>query len=135
MTTHRVVSRDEVKLEIIRVFEKRVKYKKPDLSSLNSAHDGREGDWLTKEMGLSVNGLNEPDFKGFEMKKDSKEKTSFGDWSPDEAIFKGPSKLLHRDIFLEIFGARIPKKQIAIHGLEKSFQMYLILMRLAKNWR
>ena len=110
MSTKPVVSRDEIKLEILRVFEKNVKYKKPDLSSLNSAHDGREGDWLTKRMGLSVNGINEPDFKGFEMKKDSRGKTTFGDWGPDEAIFKGPHKLLDRDNFLKIFGAPNAKK-------------------------
>ena len=70
-------------------FEKNVRGLIPDLSGYNSNHDGAEGDWLTKKMGLSVNGNNEPDFMGFEMKKDSKGKTTFGDWSPDSALYKG----------------------------------------------
>ena len=102
--------RDYVKSQILRVFEDRVKGRMPDLARMNQSHDGREGDWLTKEMGLTVNGLNAPDFQGFEMKKDSKGKTSFGDWGPDEAIYKGPKKLLDRDTFLEMFGAPNPKK-------------------------
>jgi hypothetical protein len=56
-------------------------------------------------MGLSVNGNNEPDFMGFEMKKDSRGKTTFGDWSPDEALYKAPHKELQREKFLELFGS------------------------------
>lgn len=102
--------RDKTKALIIEVFNQRVKGRAPDLSKLNSAHDGREGDWLTEQMGLTVNGLNEPDFHGFEMKKDSRGKTTFGDWGPDKAIYKGSNKMINRDAFLEIFGAPNPNK-------------------------
>lgn len=100
-----MTDREEVKKEILHVFNTNVKGLKPDLSNLNEKHDGREGDWLTKRMGLSVNGKNEPDFKGFEMKKDSRGKTTFGDWGPDIAIYKGASKVVDREKFLELFGA------------------------------
>ena len=86
-------------------FEKNVKGLIPDLHEFNLNHDGAEGDWLTKKMGLSVNGRNEPDFMGFEMKKHSRGKTTFGDWSPDEALYKAPSKELDREKFLELFGS------------------------------
>ena len=104
------IEREKTKAMIIEVFNLRVKGRLPDLSRLNAAHDGKEGDWLTEQMGLKVNGLNEPDFHGFEMKKDSRGKTTFGDWGPDRAIYKGADKLIDRDKFLEIFGAPNPNK-------------------------
>lgn len=78
--------RDEIKTEIRVRFYENVNGQFPCLDGYNKQHDGAEGDWLTKAMGLTVNGRNEPDFKGFEMKKDSA-KTTFGDWSPDEGLF------------------------------------------------
>ena len=86
-------------------FEKNVRGVVPDLAGFNSKHDGAEGDWLTKKMGLTVNGKNEPDFMGFEMKKHSKNKTTFGDWSPNEALFLGRQKSMDREKFLEVFGS------------------------------
>ena len=107
MSSHR----DLIKRELLEVFEKNVKGKIPDLSQFNKKHDGREGDWLTIQMGLKVNGKNEPDYKGFEMKTDSP-KTTFGDWSPTTAIYKKPEKgtkpKLERDNFLTIFGHKHP---------------------------
>lgn len=104
-------NRNEIKQEIIKTFNQNVKGRIPDLSKYNQSHDGAEGDWLTKAMGLTVNGKNEPDFKGFEMKKDSA-KTTFGDWSPDFAIYKkaknGTKPRLTRIEFLQIFGRRSP---------------------------
>ena len=101
--------RDEIKREIVRTFNKNVKGKVPDLRNYNVSHDGAEGDWLTVAMGLTVNGKNEPDFKGFEMKKDSK-KTTFGDWQPDFGIYKKQSSeleaVLTRLDFLKIFGQK-----------------------------
>jgi hypothetical protein len=89
-------------------FEKYVKGLKPDVRDFNKNHDGAEGDWLTKRMGLTVNGKNEPDFLGFEMKKDSP-KTTFGDWSPDFALYLSPQRgsksELTRSEFLRIFGS------------------------------
>ena len=95
--------RDEIKTEIRVRFYENVNGQFPCLDGYNKQHDGAEGDWLTKAMGLTVNGRNEPDFKGFEMKKDSRGKTTFGDWSPDEALYKTPNRELHREKFLELF--------------------------------
>ena len=99
--------RNRIKREILEVFEKKVKGQKPDLSKFNKAHDGAEGDWLTKRMGLTVNGKNEPDFKGFEMKKNSV-KTTFGDWQPNYAIYMKETKNKEPEIsrleFLKTFG-------------------------------
>ena len=104
MSTDRNAIRKQIELR----FEKFVKGKKPDLTGYNSRHDGAEGDWLTKMMGLTVNGRNEPDFLGFEMKKDSP-KTTFGDWSPDFALYLSPRRgvksELTRTDFLKIFGS------------------------------
>lgn len=101
------MKRDEIKSIIERRFEDNVKGRIPDLTGFNRGHDGAEGDWLTKQMGLTVNGKNEPDFMGFEMKKDSP-KTTFGDWSPDLSPYKrisGQKAELPRDEFLRIFGS------------------------------
>lgn len=100
-------------------FEKFVKGQIPDLSEFHAGHDGAEGDWLTKKMGLSVNGKNEPDFQGFEMKKDSP-KTTFGDWSPDFALYLAPKRgekaELARSDFLRIFGSPKPHKDPRKNG-------------------
>jgi hypothetical protein len=90
-----------IKNEIINVFNTNVKgVVIPDMSSL---HDGAEGDWLTDRMGLKVNGNNEPDYKGFEMKKIS-EKITFGDWSADYYLWQDSKNNFTRDSFLESFG-------------------------------
>jgi hypothetical protein len=102
-----VTTRDEIKSLIERKFSENVKGLRADLSGFNKDHDGAEGDWLTKRMGLTVNGKNEPDFHGFEMKKDSP-KTTFGDWAPDQALYKAASRgvpaELDRSDFLKVFG-------------------------------
>lgn len=102
-----MTKRDEIKSLIERTFNENVKGQIADLSGFNRSHDGAEGDWLTKKMGLTVNGRNEPDFHGFEMKKDSP-KTTFGDWAPDQALYMSPSRgipaQLERSLFLRTFG-------------------------------
>lgn len=103
-------NRDAIKSLIEAAFQANVLGRLPDLTGYNLAHDGAEGDWLTRQMGLKVNGLNEPDFHGFEMKKDSRGKTTFGDWPPDSAIYKGPTKRFSQDDFLSVFGSPNPKK-------------------------
>ncbi len=102
--------RDVIKYKIRDRFERFVKGQVPDLAGFNAEHDGAEGDWLTLKMGLNPNGNNEPDFLGFEMKKFSANKTTFGDWSPDTSLYKKPSKLLERDDFLQLFGTPNPAK-------------------------
>ena len=101
------MQREEAKQQIEARFNEYVKGLKPR-AHVASAHDGLEGDWLTRRMGLEVNGNNEPDFLGFEMKKDSKGKTSFGDWSPNSALYK--SSGIDRDDFLNLFGSPNPLK-------------------------
>jgi hypothetical protein len=100
-------------------FEKYVKGLAPDLTGYNKGHDGAEGDWLTKQMGLTVNDKNEPDFMGYEMKKDSP-KTTFGDWSPDLALYLSPEKgskaELGRSEFLKIFGTPKVHKEVRKNG-------------------
>ena len=77
------------KNEIIRIFNKNVRGKKPDLSSFNQNHDGKSGHWLEVMMNISPNAKNEPDLEGYEMKNETTSgKTTFGDWSADEYIFK-----------------------------------------------
>ena len=93
---------DAVRREIIRKFDKNIKGRSPIFLSSDDSNAGKEGDWLTRKMGLSKNGLNEPDYKGFEMKKHSS-KITFGYWSPDEALYK--SKLSKKD-FLALFGSK-----------------------------
>lgn len=98
-------NRDEIKKKIITLFNKKVRGKKSDTSSSNAGHDGKDGHWLETQMGIAHNGNNAPDIDGFEMKNRTTSKTTFGDWSPNIAIFKGKDKLITRDEFLSIFGA------------------------------
>lgn len=98
-------NREEIKRKIIKLFNKNVKGKESDTSSSNSGHDGKEGHWLETQMGITHNGNNAPDIDGFEMKNHTTSKTTFGDWSPNIAIFKGKDKIITRDEFLSIFGA------------------------------
>ena len=79
---------DTIKKEIIKLFNLKIRGKIPNLSGRNSRHNGGCGHWLEREMGLTPNGNNAPDFKGFEMKTGTRSKTTFGDWSPDYFIFK-----------------------------------------------
>lgn len=100
-------ARDDIKRAIRIRFYNNVRGKIASGVGYNPAHDGAEGDWLTREMGLTVNGDNEPDLMGFEMKTDSS-KTTFGDWSPDSGLFvKVPPaglREMDREAFLKAFG-------------------------------
>lgn len=95
---------DSDKKKIIELFNTNVKGKKPDVSGSNSRHDGKEGHWLEKQMGIAANASNSPDIYGYEMKNATTSKTTFGDWSADEYIFKGSGARIDRDKFLQIFG-------------------------------
>ena len=107
MRTDDLKERLKLKLKIIELFNKNVKGKKSNTTKANVNHDGKEGHWLEKQMGLTHNCSNEPDIFGFEMKNGSGSKTSFGDWSASFYIFKcrsNPLGEISRDDFLKIFG-------------------------------
>ena len=103
-----VMSDDQVaksKQLIINLFYANVKGKKADTSMSNIKHDGKSGHWLETQMGIIHNGDNAPDLFGFEMKNNTSNKTTFGDWSADYYIFSKESRYgITRDEFLQIFG-------------------------------
>ena len=87
-------------LEIVRIFSENVLGRIPDSSQSNIKHDGKEGHWLEKQMGIAHNRATEPDLLGFEMKNATGGKTTFGDWSADYYIFKNPESKLTRTDFI-----------------------------------
>jgi len=91
---------DTNKKKIIDLFFTNVKGKESDVSGANSRHDGKEGHWLEQQMGVAANASNSPDIYGYEMKNTTKSKTTFGDWSANEYIFKGDTANISRDEFL-----------------------------------
>lgn len=96
---------EENKTTIINLFNTKIKGKKSDVLSSNSKHDGKDGHWLEKTMGLKFNNKNLPDILGFEMKNATTSKTSFGDWSGDYRLFsKRAGGEITQNEFLEIFG-------------------------------
>ena len=101
----------QAKRRIINLFYSKVRGKRPDLSSFNKRHDGREGHWLEEQMGISHNASNTPDTNGYEMKNNTSTKTSFGDWSASYYIFRNKEYGLTRDRFMSIFGKYNIKKR------------------------
>ena len=90
---------------IIRLFDERVRGRRPETDSFNQRHDGKGGHWLEAQMGIQANSSNSPDLLGYEMKNDTSSKTSFGDWSANYYIFKRNNAYgLSRSEFLRIFG-------------------------------
>ena len=100
---------------IVKIFNNNVKGNSPSYNkSTNSRHDGKEGHWLESQMGIPHNNKNEPDLHGFEMKKQTKGKTTFGDWSADFYMFKSTGNKnsnLTKDNFLKLFGKQNLKKK------------------------
>jgi len=92
------------KNRIIELFNKNVRNKSAITSTSNEKHDGKKGHWLEDAMGVKKNSSNTPDLFGYEMKNNTTNKTTFGDWSADHYIFSGRQKLITRDQFLMIFG-------------------------------
>ena len=92
------------KQKIIKLFRENVKGKVANTSSSNSRHDGKEGHWLERQMGIKANNRSSSDLLGFEMKKDAT-KISFGDWSADTYLYK-ELKDLTREKFIKIFGKK-----------------------------
>lgn len=101
---------DQNKQKIIERFNTHVKGKKYSATGYNLRHDGAEGHWLESQMGITPNDNNAPDLLGYEMKKDTASKTTFGDWSPDLALWKKRTAhpeiaIIDRDTeFLKYFG-------------------------------
>ena len=96
------------KQKIIDLFNKNVKGRKSNVLGFNTRHRGKEGHWLEQQMGISPNASNTPDLFGYEMKNNTQSRTSFGDWSPDKALYRG---ILDRDTeFLVYFGRPNPRK-------------------------
>lgn len=101
------------KQEIIELFRKNVKGKKPDVSGKNERHDGRKGHWLEQQFGITANADNEADLYGYELKNQTTSKTTFGDWSANKYVFTDPTysrlfsgktKAEKQNSFVRIFG-------------------------------
>lgn len=71
--------------ELKHLFDIKLKNKK--YIKTHSKHCGEEGHYIEKMLNIAPNSKNEPDFKGWEIKKKSK-KISFGDWSATGYLFK-----------------------------------------------
>lgn len=107
-----IMSIHENELKIVELFRKNVLGRKPDTSGSNVKHAGKAGHWLEKQMGVAANRNTAPDLLGFEMKNGTRSKTTFGDWTANDYIFKNPqfnsprdrSKQFNRDDFLRAFG-------------------------------
>ncbi len=92
------------KQKIIDLFLTNVKGKRPDTTGSNIKHDGKDGHWLERMMGIAANASNTPDIYDFEMKNDTTSKTTFGDWSANYYVYKDRQYGISRDNFLTIFG-------------------------------
>src|SRR3989338_2803285 len=101
---------DTEKQKIIALFKKNIKGKKINLDKYEIKHDGKEGHWLEAQMSIKANADNLPDLYGYEMKKHTKGKTTFGDWSANYYIFQDKKYKITRDLFLQIFGKPNAKK-------------------------
>lgn len=105
---------------LIKIFKENIKGKAPDVSSKNKKHDGKYGHWLEQQFGIQANGDNEADILGYELKNEtSSGKTTFGDWSANEYIFKsgsythlfeGKNSSEKQDSFCRLFGKPNEKK-------------------------
>jgi len=99
----------ENRKKIINIYMENVHRKKPETEEFTSSHDGKEGHWLEKQMGIVPNSANMPDLLGHEMKSDTTSKTTFGDWSANYYIFTDDNYNITRDEFLKIFGHPSPE--------------------------
>ena len=109
---------DTNKQKLIDLFNKNVRGKKPDISNYSLKHDGKVGNWLEKQFGKNPDNDNKADFFGYELKNETRSKTTFGDWSANYYIFKDanyayifknlPDNYSSQDKFCELFG--LPNK-------------------------
>lgn len=93
---HTTLSNDkkENKQIIIDTFMKNVKGKKIIITTTN--HCGQEGHWLETQMGIQHNNKNTPDILGYEMKKYSPSKITFGDFSASEYLFSKSKDIIEK---------------------------------------
>ncbi len=104
---------DENKKIIIDLFRQNVKGKTCDTSKYNDRHDGKKGHWLEEQFCIPANASNSADILGYELKNETRSKTTFGDWSANRYIFRsgnfytlfdGLSQPQKQDSFCRIFG-------------------------------
>tara|TARA_B110000114_G_C15038049_1_gene375821 strand:+ start:117 stop:1235 length:1119 start_codon:yes stop_codon:yes gene_type:complete len=92
--------------------------------SNNTNHNGAEGYWLEKEMGIKPNSKNEPDLLGFEQKKNS-DKITFGDWRASKYLWEY-DKDFTRNEFINTFGSPNPNKNGRYSWSGKVFPKYTL---------
>lgn len=51
-------------MKIIELFKDNVYGRSPDTNGFNQSHDGKDGHWLERQMGIAANANNEPDLYG-----------------------------------------------------------------------
>ena len=91
---------DEIREKIIKIYLDNVHGKKPDTSQYVQRHDGKEGYWLEKQMGVQPNASNAPDLLGFEMKNHTNTVLTLGSWDPNYWVFRNKDNGINRDDFL-----------------------------------
>lgn len=110
---------DSNKEILIEIFRNNVKGKMPNVSDKNPRHDGRKGHWLEEQFYINANASNKADILGYELKNETSNKTTFGDWSANRYIFKhgeyidlfnGNTFSEKQDSFCMIFGKPNPLK-------------------------
>ncbi|GEM_PF-456244 len=126
------------KKEIINLFNNNVRGKKDDLVGYNSQHDGKAGSWLEHQMGIQSNNKNEADLFGFEMKSHTSSKTTFGDWSPDLAVWKRklPEQILLNSRFsrfLGYFGLKLKNPYVNIQQIDRDTEFLVYFGKPNKN--
>jgi len=107
------------KQKIINLFMDNIK----DKILISKIHCGSEGHWLENQMGIKHNSKNDPDIFGYEMKKNSNKKITFGDFSANEYLFsknkiiienmngwKKDENKISRNDFIKYFGTPNPLK-------------------------
>ena len=100
----------DAELKIIRRFKENVYGRKPNTNESNQNHDGKDGHWLERQMGIVANADNQPDLFGYEMKNNTSNKTTFGDWSASYRIFRDKEANLTQVDFVRIFGRPNPDR-------------------------
>lgn len=111
------------KEQLIEIFEKNIRGKKPDISKSNQRLDGKYGHWLERQFGITSNRENQADILGYELKNQTSSKTTFGDWSPNYFIYKdkdyshiftGKTFAEKQNQFVRLFGKSNIKKKRTI---------------------